>query len=86
MVELNPVRMWGITDFSVTEGHITNGSAECVWCHKVANVGEFVMIVQENGHTVSLVMHPKCLPPDVRAARFIAVQLAHNDVRQELSR
>lgn len=76
MIQLNIVRLWGIPDFSITEGHITEGAAECVWCHKIAGVGEFVMIVQEDGHFATLAMHPKCLPFEIKAARNFVIGLA----------
>lgn len=61
-LELSIVGHWGISDFIVSEGYVKQGSAECVWCSKVAGVGEFVMLVKEDGHAAAFAMHPKCLP------------------------
>ncbi len=76
MVQIDVVYKWGVLDFMVTEGTIISGYDKCAWCKMPADVEEIVLAVQERGRTEKFVLHPKCLPPEVKAARKLALGIA----------
>lgn len=85
MVQINAVRTWGAAEITVTEGTVIAGCGNCAWCDQPAVAGEFVLIVEEDGRAAKLVVHPKCLPPGVKAARAFALgfaQVLHNHAPQ----
>ncbi len=41
MIKIDPVRLWGISDFKVTEGYISGGSIPCLWCDHEIEDGSF---------------------------------------------
>ncbi len=75
MLQIDTARLWGIPDFTVSEGKIKAGSANCVWCENAVSIGEFVLVVQVDSRADAFVMHPKCLPSEVKAARKLAIDL-----------
>lgn len=76
MIQIDPVRYWGISNFSVSEGKIISGSASCVWCERAIIIGKFVLVVQEDGRADAFAMHLACMPPEVKAARRLALDLS----------
>ncbi len=76
MIEIRTVKGWKFQVLNVTEGWIVSSYDICAWCDKVVGVGEFVLVVQEDGRVEKFAMHPKCLPPEVKAARAFALGLA----------
>ncbi len=76
MIQIDAVRMWGIPEFTVTEGLISGGSLPCIWCEHQIEGWEFALIVKEDGHAEAFAMHLKCMPPEVKDARKFALGLA----------
>jgi hypothetical protein len=77
MIGIETLRKWSIPAFTVSEGKIVSGSDNCVWCEQVTNILEYVLVVQEDGRTDTSVMHLECLPPEVKAARKVALNLGN---------
>ncbi len=76
MIQIDAAHLWGIADFTVTEGTIVASTGNCAWRERAAEIGEFVLIVQEDVRSEALVMHTKCLPSEFASARRFVSGLA----------